>query len=770
MSGRELADRLRQHATARLDFVRHKSGMGFELDLLDRESARAEPHFFFSSGSVANICSRLLQLLPSETDDIIERAERICDHRFDLLAYKELDYGPEIDWHYELVHKKRAPKKPWFEIHYLDFAEVGDCKITWELNRHQHLVTLAKAYRLTGEEKFAGEAFRQWQHWHWQNPYPIGINWVSSLEVAFRSLSWLWMYFLMSDTPAMPSGFRAELCRSLGIAGRHIDCYLSTYFSPNTHLLGEGVALFFIGTLCPELNRAKRWQQRGWEIVQHESERQVRNDGLHFEQSTYYHVYALDFFLHATILASLNGITIPPQMNRKIELMLEALCFLGRSGPVPGLGDDDGGRLFNPQRNRSGHLLDPLATGAVLFTRGDFKAFAGGVREEMLWLVGEAGMAEFDRLPVAPAVQGSKAFENSGLYVMADVDLGRQLVIDAGPQGAGSAGHGHADALSVTASFSGRAMLIDSGTFEYLGPESERNRFRGSKAHNTLVIDGLDQCEPKGPFSWDRQTDARAEGWINGETFDLFAGSHDGYTRLSEPVVHRRFVFSRKGCFWLVRDQALGQGQHELELFWHIAPEFLPIEEVPAAFRSATSSLSILAPENHGWSRDMLLQDWSPAYGAKKKHSVLRFRTAARLPAEFATLLFPTIGIKTGGKSFVCSSSLGTEKVIGYRFETADEEHHMFFGQGKEWETFPWGTDAEFLYWGQIRDKAQRVLVCCNASYVEANGQRVMSSSGRNLRCEIISEEGRVRVISSGREAVVSNEAFDMISVERANI
>ena len=62
--------------------------------------------------------------------------------------------GLEIDWHCDRVHGKRAPRKPWFRMKYLDFAEVGDSKVTWELNRHQHLVTLAKAYRLTGDQKF----------------------------------------------------------------------------------------------------------------------------------------------------------------------------------------------------------------------------------------------------------------------------------------------------------------------------------------------------------------------------------------------------------------------------------------------------------------------------------------------------------------------------------------------------------------------------------------------------------------------------------------
>ena len=770
MSPAEIVFRLRQQATARIDFLRYKAGSSFEPQLVST-SARPEPHFFFSADAVPRLCDMLRQRFPKETDEIIGHAERICNHQFDLLGYESLDYGQEIDWHRDRVHKKQAPRKPGFQIRYLDFAEVGDSKITWELNRHQHLVTLAKAFRLTGDEKYSTELFRQWKYWHRENPYPIGTNWASSLEVAFRSISWLWVYSLMLGSGAMRADFRSQLCRKLAVSARHIECHLSTYFSANTHLLGEGAALFFIGTLCPELPRANQIQQHGWEILQQAAERQVREDGLHFEQSTYYHVYALDFFLHSTVLASLNGIPIPDPLNRIVERMLEALCLLGRSGPVPRLGDDDGGRLFDPQRNRTVHLLDPLATGAVLFGRGDFKTVAGGFREESLWLLGEAGVVEFDRLPAVSPACNSTAFPNSGLYLMASDDLQRQLVIDAGPQGADSAGHGHADALSVTANAGGRPLLIDPGTFEYVGENSEeRNRFRGSRAHNTLVIDGMDQSEPNGPFSWMSLPNVHAEKWINGETFDLFVGSHDGYTRLPEPVVHRRFVFSLKSRFWLVRDQALGQGKHQLDLHWHVDPEFLPIEQSTDTFRSADASSFILAPESHGWTQEILSDDWSPAYGKKERHSVLHFGTVATLPAEFVTLLFAQAGIDSSAESFARIDSVSAgDSAVCYRVTTPEYEQSIVFGDGKPWRLSPWNSDAELLCWGQNREGTLRTLICCNATYVEAGGEKVVSSPKSFSRCEIISVDGKVRVISSDQDIAVNKEGFAAISDEREN-
>jgi hypothetical protein len=776
MSPRELGDRIRQRGMARADSLRYKMGFGFEPALRSQETVAREtgtrPRFFFSSDSVPALCSQLRQRFPSQAENIAERAEKICLHRFDLLGYENLDYGAEIDWHCDRVHGKRAPLKPWVEIPYLDFAKVGDSKVTWEINRHQHLVTLAKAYRLTGDEKFSAELVRQWKHWHFMNPYPMGVNWASSLEVGFRSLSWIWIYFLLSGSTAMTSNFRAEWLQALAVSGRHMECYLSTYFSPNTHLLGEGVALFFIGTLCPELPGAKRWQRLGWGIVQQESVRQVRADGLHFEQSTYYHVYALDFFLHAFVLATLNDLAVPPDFQKSIERMLNVVCLLGRSGPLPRLGDDDGGRLFDAQRNRGEHLVDPLAIGAILFGRGDFKAISGGLTEEALWLLGEGGAEEFDRPQAVTPEHKSAALKAGGLYVMAGADAGQQLVIDAGPQGAHTAGHGHADALSVTVNDRSRALLVDSGTFEYVGGGSERNRFRGTTAHNTLVVDGQDQAEPKGPFAWTRLPKVNAEGWINGQTFDLFMGSHDGYRRLADPVVHRRWVFSLKSRFWLVRDLALGTGNHQLDLFWHFAPGLSRQGNDANFFREASGQvgLRMLAAEDSGWSVEVNEQPWSPVYGRKEPHEVLHFGTRADLPAEFATLLVPATVAQAEDGQLIEVRPDSTEKLVTtYRYRTDQEEHYFWFSQKKPWTFGPWTSDADFLYWGGARHESGPAgtwtMIGCGLTHVQAGGVKIVSSPRSVLRCEIIKVGDEIDVVCSDQSAVVDKEALRNLSV-----
>ena len=761
MEWAELADRIRQELHKRADATLFGLGVNPSLGEL-RRAGSGSRRFFFRSEDIPRWMNLLRVRMPQQVETIAKRAEKICQHRFDLLGYEDLDYGREIDWHSDRVHGKRAPRDLSFKIRYLDFDSVGDAKVTWELNRHQHLVTLAKAYRLTDDYRFAAELIAQWRHWQTENPYLRGINWASSLEVAFRALSWLWVYFLLEGTPAITPEFREQWLRAMALSGRHIELYLSTYFSPNTHLLGEAVALFFVGTLCPELRSSSRWKRRGWEIVLRESERQVRPDGFYFEQSTYYHVYALDFLLHAVVLASLNDMPFPPEYDRRLEQMLDALAVLCRAGAPSRWGDDDGGRVFDPRRNRAEHLSDPLATGAVLFGRGDYKHLAEGLREETLWLLGEQGVAKFDRVEARQPDMSSIALPETGLYVMSSSERKLQAVIDAGPQGALRAGHGHADALSLTVHAEEYELFGDPGTHAYVSAGAERDEFRGTAAHNTLQFDRRNQSDPQGPFAWQRLTKATTEGWIAGENFDFFVGSHDGYSLLENPAIHRRWVFFRKPRFWLVRDLMLGTGKHQLDLRWHLNPELSSSSPAEDRFFSSgkRGGIALFSPDGQSWSKTVEQGTWSAAYGMKEQATEVRFTTMTTLPAEFATLLAPLgMSSQDANAQARLTQFLPSPGMSAYRFIDNREDHCFIFAQDKSWTFNEWKSDAEFLYSSSTNGKLN-LLIFCNGTHVEFRGNRIVTSPKRVLRCEIIYSKGGAQVVCSEDHIVVSQEGM----------
>jgi hypothetical protein len=756
MDRREVLSRTRQELAKRYDTLLSRVGFDFAEGLVG--SSNVKPgRFFFASESLPGLLELIRQRLPQKAEHIIRQADKICRHHFDLLGYEDLQYDNPIDWHFDAVHGKQAPRKAFHQIRYLDFAEVGDCKVTWELNRHQHLVTLAKAYRLTGERRYADEIFGQWRNWQAENPYPFGINWVSSLEVAFRSLSWIWMYQLLEGTPVMLREFREEWLRAQALNGRHIERYLSTFFSPNTHLAGEAVALLFLGIMCPEISRAEHWKSLGWEIILREAGRQIRADGFHFEQSTYYHVYAIDLFLHAIVLASLNELSMPPEFETTIEKMMNALLLLGRAGVPPLLGDDDGGRLFDPTRNRSQHLLDPLATGAVLFHQKDFKAAAGELREETIWLLGEQGVAEWDRLQTQQRSMASASLQSAGLHLLVTSNPISQLMIDGGPDGVQGKGHGHADALGICLQSAGHALLIDPGTFEYVGDGKERDLFRSTAMHNTLRVDDESQSEPAGPFAWKQLARAKTEQWINGEHFDLFVGSHDGYGRLPSPVVHQRWVFSSKSGFFLVRDLAQGSGKHRLDIDWHLGPEMRMRAEHLFGGRGTSSGFAILCAEKHGWYEEVRKDVWSPVYGRKEPITVLTFGANTSLPAEFVTLLIPLKEIREiPGKLTRDATKATAIPVEAYVYSTPTEEHWFFFAEnGRPWNHGRFASDAEFVCWQKKHESEEELLIFCNGSYVEIDGRRLLSYKRTISRCEMLVRGGQKEIYASEADALL---------------
>jgi hypothetical protein len=756
MEPAERRSRIRQEIAKREDGLLASLGFSFDRRVTQLPESKAG-NFFFSSQSI-NACLKLIQQrLPGRADQIIEQAEKIVQHRFDLLGYTDLAYGSPIDWHLDLVHGKRAPKKVFYRVRYLDFAEVGDSKITWELNRHEHFVTLAKAHRLTGDARYVDEILRQYQHWWTENPYAIGMNWASSLEVAFRSLSWLWTIHLLRGASGVPD-FCDEWLRGIALHGRHIERYLSTYFSPNTHLLGEGVALFFLGVLCPELESAERWKTTGWNIVLEESRRQVRKDGFHFEQSTYYHVYALDFFLHAAVLASVNEIALPKEFEETLAKMLEALCLLGRVGTPPRFGDDDGGRLFDPRRNRSEHMLDPLSTGAILFNRGDYKAVAGQLQEETIWLLGAEGAKIWDELETTPPSMDSAALPDAGFYLLSSEKSATQLVADCGPMGTQSGGHGHADALSMVVQSNGQNLLIDPGTYRYVGDGGERTLFRGTSMHNTLSVDGMDQAEVATAFSWRRLTESKAEKWIRGHGFDVLEASHDGYERLPQPVRHRRWVFSLRNGLYFVRDRVEGQGIHRLEIAWHLGSEMQLIADGVFGVKGLSQGLALLPVEGHGWAQEMHKQSCAPVYGQKAPMTVVTFSRTEEAPAAFCCAIVTLQEVVRGAGTFT-RIDCDVDGATGYRYVAngpmQDEEYSIFFYEnGKAWQSSGISSDAEFVCWirsqndGLQHDGWQRIIL--------VNGSRAEIDGGPSLCFKRTVSWGESIVKESGREVFSS--------------
>ncbi|MBI1749150.1 MAG: alginate lyase family protein [Acidobacteria bacterium] len=618
-------------------------------------AARATPQFYFRGSDRKKLRAAYERHFPRKIEQIRAEADAICAHRFRIFAYPEVQCGAGIPWRRDLVHGKETGLEHWSTQPYLDFEKAGDSKIVWEPNRHQHFFTLGQAYFLTGEEKYAEECLAQFEHWRRENPHLQGINCASSLEAAFRAWSWLWALHLLAGSRALTGERLALLSAALAEHAAYIANNLSTFFSPNTHLIGEGFSLFAIGLLLPELRGAEGWRETGRTILLEQSEKQVRADGSHLEQSSYYHRYATDFLLCAALLAERNACAFPPSYRERLARMCEFLQHTAwPSGAHPMTGDADGGRLLALEHHEPGVTNNDhravLSTAAVFFRRGDFHWGAGRFHEETLWLLGPGAAEDFACLAPAAPQETSRTFCGAGLVVQRSEwsERARVLLFDAGPQGMGACAHGHADTLELLCAADGVEWLIDPNTFVYTSSREWRDFFRSTRAHNTLAVDGCDQAEPVDFFKWRGIPEVKLEFSSALPRLDVAVGAHNGYERLPAPVTHRRSVIFVKPDYWIVSDEIAGIGTHALEFFFHFAPG-VKIEKSHHAWLASKNGVRFLLVPPGGMETTVVkgeespIQGWySNDYGHKESAAVLVARAqAAAPPARFHWLLWP---------------------------------------------------------------------------------------------------------------------------------
>lgn len=561
---------------------------------------------------------------PALTARLVRDANQIRAGRFDLLGYRALSFGTPIDWHLDPVSGRRAPVSHWSVIPYLDAAVVGDHKVVWELNRHQHFITLGRAYWATADESYADTIAQHIASWMDQNPPKDGINWASSLEVAFRTVSWIWALHFLRESPALTPALYRGMLLFLDFHGRHIERYLSTYFSPNTHLTGEALGLYVLGSCVPTLAAAKRFRETGRRVLLEQLPRQVRPDGVYVEQSPYYQRYTVDFYLFARALAERSGDGLGDEIAPRLTAAAEHLMYLMRPDRTwPLIGDDDGGQLL-PLRDRAPNDYRPtLAVAAASLGRSDLAACAGGATEEVFWLLGADGLKRLDAMRPEYPTSASRAFSDGGFHVMRDdwSTTSDYAVVDAGDHGFLNGGHAHADALGIELGLAGVPIFVDPGTGYYTTDATARNRYRSTAVHNAVTLDGRSSSEP-GPsaFSWASTARVTSRQWLSASTFDFFRGDHDGFARLEHPAVHERSVLFLKKRYWVVRDRVVSDGPHDVAVHFHCSPSIVAEQLGPAevCLRAADPSIEarVVAVGATGAFR-LSEERLSPAYGVE---------------------------------------------------------------------------------------------------------------------------------------------------------
>jgi Heparinase II/III-like protein/Heparinase II/III N-terminus len=568
---------------------------------------------------------------------IVAEARRVLGHEVDYLGSGMLQLGAEIDWHQDFKSGYRWPRCFYQDVEVTRLDDSSDAKVPWELSRGHHLLTLARAARLHEDDNFAVEFEAQLASWLQENPPGYGINWVNAMEVAIRAVNWIWSIGTLEGFRPLERVLRESVTRSLQVHGRHIAWNLEGgVMLRNNHYLADVLGLLAIGAYIDGDGVARKW----FRFAQREFERQIMNqvlrDGVSFEASMPYHGLALEMFLLGWLISQTAGKPLSQRYRAQLVRMLAVSSAIRHpDGRSPQFGDQDSGRVLPAGFARPtthDHLLD-IGSAVLQLPRSIPQET---VHEEVAWTAGIdawRSLAQENR----PADRPRNAFTAGGVYVLRSPEL--HVVVRWGDVGQnGKGGHGHNDLSSFELSY-GLPFVVDPGTYVYTADAVARNAFRSARAHNVVVVDGLEMhpISPDAPFAMPSHASFGVEARQESAETAMLIGWHDGYSRLGSRVICRRSLKLDKRTNLLeVIDEVRGQGTRPIESLLHLAPGCTARRVSPSGvdvhrsgrqLRIVFTGSDTLSIED-GWI--------SERYGVREACPVVRAVTEGQLPMQMS--------------------------------------------------------------------------------------------------------------------------------------
>jgi len=604
---------------------------------------------------------------PQETAETIRRADAFLEHRFSFLGVS-FQLPDDIPWQSDPVSLNPYSTGFYRDIDIFTNDSAGDVKHVWEVNRLQFLIEIAKAYYLSGDEKYRQKLEFFICDWNKKNPYKTGIAWASALEVGVRVLALIWTLNFYLAGKKQDNEILALLLKLIYLHGAFLNDNLSVYFSPYNHLIGETAGLFAVGYLFPGFKNAVQWQRKAWRILTEHIHKQFHPDGGSVEQATFYHHFTLGFFIQSVALRKVNGDALPQDMMQSLEKALEFAMILTRpDGTLPYMGDIDDARSIYFSDPTNWNFKSYQSIGAAWFDRPDMKYVAGKFGEDAFWLLTSGDEKRYDALPARPSEQKTFFLEQTGYAVFRNgFDAESHFsFMDCGPLADGvfydetpSAAHGHADLLSIELAPYGESLLIDPGFSNYRGDFNWHAYFRSTAAHNTIEIDGRSQAEQGGILVWSHAPQFKVLQKTHTKNISAVCAEQYGYRRLTDKPVHRRCFLWVDRAFWLTMDwiysaEASADQEHELAYYLHFN-EYVEIqkqgEPTQLWAKGQQSALHIYSFSDDAGSAKITSvkggngpqQGWiSPTYRAVRPAPLIKIEYKSKLPLTLLTLFLP---------------------------------------------------------------------------------------------------------------------------------
>jgi uncharacterized heparinase superfamily protein len=435
-------------------------------------------------------------------------------------------------------------------------------------------------------------------NWIEDNPQGSPVAW-EPYPLSLRTVNWI-KFHLAQDRP-MDGSWLASLYTQLRFLFENCEYHLGA-----NHLFKNAKALF-VGGLFFEGEEAARWLAKGLALIRGQIAEQVLSDGGHYERSFMYHAIVTEDVLDIANLAGANpslGLAeIAANLRETGERMVEFL--LSTTHP------DGDIALFND----AAFGIAPTASHlAAYLARLDGKSH--------------------DRANRSVSLINHDATGYFGYRTQDEL-----LVIDCGQIGPDhQPGHAHCDTLSFELSFSGRRVIVDSGTFDY-EPTELRHYLRSTAAHNTVRIDTSEQSQIWATFRVGKrarpiapQIGRDASGTVK------FEGAHDGFAHLPGRPIHRRIVEAQPEKRWAIRDLIDGRGSHLVESFIHVHPELALLSDgegwILAAKDRRIGRITV-----SGGTAEQHSAIYCPQFGIRQPSQCLVLRMRADLPTELGFVI-----------------------------------------------------------------------------------------------------------------------------------
>lgn len=455
--------------------------------------------------------------------------------------------------HTFFVHKGYQPSYNYGKDINWEYWPVKDNELRWQLHRHKWFTPMGKAYRISGDEKYAKEWTMQYIDWIRKNPLTpmtkehyelisagevkgnaenVRFAW-RPLEVSNRLQDQTSQFLLFVPSPSFTPEFLTEFLVNYHKHAVHI---LGNYSDQGNHLLFEAQRMIYAGAFFPEFKDAATWRKSGIDILNREIHVQVYPDGGQFELDPHYHLAAINIFCKALRMADVNGFRneFPQGYLDTIESMItfySNICFPDYSNPC--FSDAKLGEKPAEVKNYKDWT----------------KIFPGN--EQIRWFATEGREGKRPE-------NLSKGFLKSGFFTFRnswDKDA-TVMVLKAGPQGFW---HCQPDNGTFELWFNGKNLFPDSGAYVYAG-EGEvmklRNWFRQTMVHNTLTLDNKTL----------ETTESVTKHWQPEGDVQILVTENPGYKDLK----HRRTVFFVDNTYFVIVDEAAGAAQGEVNLHYQL--------------------------------------------------------------------------------------------------------------------------------------------------------------------------------------------------------